>query len=496
MSFPVKKLLKLLKVKSVNGNLPSTVSGISQDSRRVKSGYIFAARSGENYSVSKFAGAAANAGAVMILTDGTGYIQTELPTIIVSNFHTALVDASKLIYNDPSSRLKLIGITGTDGKTSTAHIIQSILMSAGYHCGMLGTIGYDTISNWNEASLTTPDIDEISELLDEMTHSGSSNEPIWAVMEVSSHALELGRINGLSFSAAGITNLNSEHMDFHLTLDNYAQTKAKLFSLLNDDIPGVINISANMSDVMIEACTGKAVSYGLSSSGADYQLNTLSHALTGGAFHLEGSSEQIDLQTELIGEYQGENIALASAILLELGIGSKDIIKGVKALSNVPGRMERVVCGQPFTVMVDYAHTAQALENSIRTIKQLCNAKLISVFGCGGDRDRTKRSEMGRVVAETADTLIVTNDNPRTEDPLQIIDDILTGIKPEDLHRVLIEPERDLAIKLAIKVSEDGDVLIISGKGAETYQLIGDIKHPFDDREVARKALSQAGWAK
>lgn len=480
---------------NTSGELPISVMGISQDSRRIKPGYIFAVRTGENVSGIKYAEIAVQAGAIVILTDEKIDSEVNLPVITVKNFRKALSYISHLIYRDPSRRIKLIGITGTDGKTSTAHFVKSILNTAGYKCGMLGTIGYDTISNWYKAGLTTPDIDEISALLNEISGSESSSEEVWAVMEVSSHALELGRVDGLHFAGVGITNLNLEHMDFHHTLDNYTKAKSKLFAMLDENAPGVINISACESNKMIKACSGRVVSYGISNSGADYSVTTLEHTMAGGKFHIDSKLDKIEIETELIGEYQGENITLASALLLELGLEIKDIVNGVKALNNVPGRMEKVNCGQPFSVMVDYAHTPQALENSLDTVKPLCRAKLVSLFGCGGDRDSTKRPEMGRVVAERADRMIVTNDNPRHEDPLQIIDDILTGIKPEAMHKVMIEPDRKLAINLAIKVSEQDDVVIISGKGAETHQLIGEVMHPFDDREVATLSLGQAGWS-
>ncbi len=495
MKTSVKSLLDALDIVSIDGKLPKSVSGISQDSRRIKPGYIFAVRTGASVSGFRYAKSAEQAGAVIILTDEKIDSEINLPIITIKNFYKALCDASLLIYDNPSKRMKLIGITGTDGKTSTAHIIKSILNEANYECGMLGTIGYDTISNKYEARLTTPEIDEICELLDEIITSAHESEVVWAVMEVSSHALELGRVEGLSFTAVGITNLNPEHMDFHQTFDDYALAKSKLFSMLDENAPGVINISARKGDTMISACTGKVVTYGHFDSGADYSFNTIEHSLAGGRYLISKDSEHFEIESELIGEYQGENITLAAAVLLELGLEWQDVVSGVKALRNVPGRMERIRCGQPFSVMVDYAHTPQALETSLKTIKPLCRAKLTSLFGCGGDRDNAKRPEMAKVVAANADRIIVANDNPRTEDPLQIIDDILTGIQPESLSKVMIEPDRKLAIELAIKLSEKDDVVVISGKGAESYQQISEAMHPFDDREVARKALNQAGWS-
>jgi len=489
----VSQLLRKIRVISVLGSLPEVVTGISQDSRLLQSGYVFAAKKGQNFDGLEYLQDAKSKGAAMAITTESLPETSPLPLVRIPDFRRSLIELSHLIYDNPSQNIRLIGITGTDGKTSTVNLIKSILNAAGEKCGVITTNGYDTGKRWIDAPLTTPDIDRICSLLDEMRGENSSGCG-WAVMEVSSHALALGRVVGLEFAAVGFTNLSSEHQDFHPTMNDYAIAKSILFSMIDPKSPAVINGDDPFSSVMLKANRGKAITFGAPGSEVDIKVSTISNSLEGGIYQISMSGKEMDIKTSLIGEYQGENIALAVGITKALGIEESDIVHGVENLELVPGRMEPIKSGQPFFVFVDYSHTGHAIENCLKSVKSLAQGRLISVFGCGGERDISKRSEMGRIAAELADLVFITDDNPRGEDPVGIINDILKGIKPEYSHEVTVEGDRRAAIWGAVQAAEKGDVIVISGKGAEDYQLINGIKHPFDDRVIAREALAEIGF--
>ncbi|MBT3232859.1 MAG: UDP-N-acetylmuramoyl-L-alanyl-D-glutamate--2,6-diaminopimelate ligase [Calditrichaeota bacterium] len=489
----VKQILSKIGVKDIKGELPKEVTGISQDSRLLQPGYVFAAKKGKNFDGLDYLQDAFKMGAILAITTEKLPKNSPLPLVRVSDFRRSLIELSHLIYNYPSRNIRLIGITGTDGKTSTVNIIKSILTTAGEKCGVITTNGYDTGKRWIDAPLTTPDIDRLCSLLDEMQSIGSRGCG-WAVMEVSSHALALGRVVGLEYDAVGFTNLSSEHQDFHMDMEDYAIAKSILFSMIDPKSPAVVNRDDPWSSTMLQASRGKPITFGSSDSTGDLKLSTVTKSLAGGKYKIEMKGKKLVLETDLVGEYQGENIALAVGITSALGIEEEHIISGVKNLRMVPGRMEPISSGQPFYVFVDYSHTGHALENCLSTVKSLDHNRLISVFGCGGERDKSKRSEMGRIASEMADIVFVTDDNPRGEEPGLIIDDILNGIESKNKDKVTIEGNRRMAIYCAIRSAEKGDVIVISGKGSEDYQLIKGIKHPFDDRVVAREALAEMGF--
>ncbi len=486
----IESFLDNLSPVSVEGRLPEKVYGISQDSRLIEPGYIFAARSGARSNGADFISQAAERGAVLVIASKLPTMPSPLPLILVPNFHKALETLSRLIYRDPSARLKLIGVTGTNGKTTTVHMIRSILAEAGQKCGLLSTIGYDTLKRKIDASLTTPDIDRTGALLCEMADEGCG----WAVMEVSSHALSQGRMNGLKLAAAGFTNLSRDHLDYHGNFDSYAEAKARLFRSVSPDGFSMINIGDSHGPHMAEAAAGRVTTYRADGGEADLRVSLLDHSLQGGRFQLESAGREFSVHTPLIGVYQGENIGLAAGVALGFGVDIECIKAGIERLSSVPGRMEGIDQGQPFAVLVDYSHTPDALESALKSLRPLCRNNLIVVFGCGGDRDRSKRPEMGRVVAELADRIIVTNDNPRTEDPAGIADEIIKGVKLQDRKRTMILLDRRSAIKHAISIATEGDVVLIAGKGHENYQLIGGVRRQFDDREVAAEELNRIGW--
>lgn len=478
-----------LDIIRISGQLPSYVTGISQDSRLIKPGYVFAMRSGGSVKGLDFIQNAASAGAVAAMTSEPVPPDLPLPTIQVREFHPALVMLSHRLFRNPSQHLKLIGITGTDAKTSTVHILRSIIKATGKGCGIITTIGYDTGCNWHEAHLTTPDIDRICGLLDEMN---TTLKPGYAAMEVSSHALSLNRVDGLHFSAAGFTLLSSEHMDFHQSLGDYASAKSKLFAMLPPESPALINIDDPWSAVMVRACKGCVITYGRETSQADVRFSTIDKSFQGGRFKIRIQDRaEFEVSTSLIGEFQGYNISLATGITSALGIDPEFVVKGVSDLKFIPGRMELIDAGQDFHVLVDYSHTAHAVENAINTVRRLKPKKVIIVFGCGGNRDRSKRPVMGRIAAELADLVIITNDNPRLEKSESIIEEIRAGIPTVKMQKVMVEPDRYRAIQLAAGHARPGDALIIAGKGAETYQEINGVRENFDDRIVTREILSQ-----
>ena len=423
-SVAVESLLKDLQIESVSGNLPRKVNGITQDSRLVEADYIFAARSGASALGTDFISQAAERGAVLVVTDRELDEPQPLPVVRVVDFRSSLRTLSRAIYRDPTSKLKLIGVTGTNGKTTSVHLIRSIIEAAGEKCGLLSTTGYDTVRHQIDAALTTPDIDRLNALLREMVDAGCR----WAVMEVSSHALAQRRTDGLKFTAGAFTNLSQEHLDYHRSMEDYAKAKARLFSALSEDGVAVINVGDEWGSMMVKAAGGRVITFGRGDVEADLKVNLLAHSLEGGSFKLKWAGYNFKIRTPLVGVYHGENIALAAGVGFGLGFDIKDVKAGIKRVKSIPGRMEAVNRGQPFSVFVDYSHTPDALESALNSLRGLCQGKLIIVFGCGGDRDRDKRPEMGRIAGELADRIIVTNDNPRGEEPGVIAGEILKGL--------------------------------------------------------------------
>jgi UDP-N-acetylmuramoyl-L-alanyl-D-glutamate--2,6-diaminopimelate ligase len=494
------KILSNHNILECCGILPEHVSGITQDSRLIKSGYIFIARSGGKSNGLNFLNHAVTQGASLVITDQKLPAGIPLPAIRVKELHTAIVKLTQQIYNDPTSRLKLMGITGTNGKSTTVHLIRSIFESAGEKCGMLSTLGYDTTLRSIPANLTTPDVDKLGSILFEIVDAGGR----WAVMEVSSHALSQGRTDGLRFAAAGFSNLTQEHLDYHKNMEAYAAAKSELFAGLSRDDFAVVNTGDPWGKVMIKACNCEVVTYSSKSKKSDIFVTVLEHTLNGGHYHFDfseriaeitGNSERtLDVSTPLIGEYHGENIALATGIALCMGVEATNIKAGIEQLKSVPGRMEKIEKGQSFGVFVDYSHTPDALKNALTSLRKLCTKKLTIVFGCGGDRDKGKRPEMGSVASEIADQVIITNDNPRTEKSGSIAEEIMSGINRKGRRSASVELDRRLAIRQAFEEAVDGDVVLISGKGHETYQETDGVRQDFDDRLIAAQELERLGW--
>lgn len=415
----------------------------------------------------------------------------DIPVIVVPDARRALAQVSAEFFAHPSREITLVGITGTNGKTTSSYLIESILKAAGKEVGVIGTVNYRVRGNERPAPTTTPQSYDLQHMLREMIAEGAS----YVVMEVSSHALDQERVRGCHFDVGVFTNISPEHLDYHTDMDRYLTAKKRLFheilpesekepwAILNLDDPLLRDLPAELPPLRV-------MTYGLDEGMVRAPEREIS--LGGIRAVLSTPAGSMDIETPLVGEYNLYNVMAAAAVGVSLDIPPAAITQGIANLSVVPGRMERVGPGKPW-VLVDYAHTPEALEKSITEVKRLATGKVVVVFGCGGDRDKSKRAPMGRIGVERSDLAVITSDNPRTEDPLTIIEQIETGAKEASPRPYLVIPDRREAIKKAVALAGEDDCVLITGKGHETYQIIGEERLPFDDREEARKALKARG---
>ncbi|MBA3270851.1 MAG: UDP-N-acetylmuramoyl-L-alanyl-D-glutamate--2,6-diaminopimelate ligase [Acidobacteria bacterium] len=468
----------------------AAMSAVIYDSRRAISGSVFVALRGLKADGSHFVPQALLRGAALIVAETPRPEGDLTPWLVVSDARLALALLADRFYGHPSRRMRVVGVTGTNGKTTTAYLLSSILDAADLKAGLLGTVTYRLGAEEREASRTTPEAPDVQQLLAEMIRQGCKS----AVMEVSSHALALKRVDGVRFAAGIFTNLTRDHLDFHEDMETYFQAKRRLFEMLPADAPGVINLDDPRGASLIDVCR-VPVTFALTRP-ADVTPGPLEYTLSGLAFEIRTPRGPVQVQSKLVGRPHVSNILAAAATATAMGVPLDAIADGVKALPGVPGRFE-VVSAAPdeVTVVIDYAHTDDALRNLLETARQLAPRRLITVFGCGGDRDRTKRPLMGMVAARLSDVVVITSDNPRSEEPHRIIDEIKRGIpagsqsgRPPDIREIV---DRREAIERAVEQGEPGDVVLIAGKGHEKYQQIGDRVLPFDDGEIARGALAR-----
>jgi len=476
------------------GNL---VTGISYDSRRVDRGHVFVALKGQHADGTAFARQAIDRGAIGIVSEHSPIAHTAVPWLVVSDARLALAFLAAEFYRNPSREMQVIGITGTNGKTTTAYLIASIFDAAKIRCGILGTVAYRIGDELREATRTTPEAPDVQELLREMVDRGCGA----CAMEVSSHALSLKRVDGMSFAAAVFTNLTRDHLDFHEDMESYFQAKRRLFEMLPPNAPSLINVDDPRGAALMSA-GGRAVTYAINRS-ADITPGPLAFSLEGLSFDVRTPRGTIHIRSSLVGRPNVYNILAAVSTATALGLPFDAIEGGIQSLEGVPGRFQVVSSAKDeVTVVVDYAHTDDALRNLLETARPLARGRLITVFGAGGDRDRTKRPLMGMVAGRLSDMIVVTSDNPRGEDPARIIEEILRGITPDTRgpstsgqrdsgQRMLSIVDRREAIGKAIEVARPGDLVLIAGKGHEKYQVIGDRVLPFDDVAVAREALAR-----
>jgi UDP-N-acetylmuramoyl-L-alanyl-D-glutamate--2,6-diaminopimelate ligase len=491
------EIMRDVETLSIAGD--ADIQGIAYDSRKVRPGFLFVAMRGESSDGNRFIDAAIRAGAVAVVSDS---VDVAAPTRVafarVAHGRKALARISSNFYRRPAEKLKLTGVTGTNGKTTTTFLTEHILRSAGRSVAMLGTIEYHVGGHVIPAPHTTPESLELNETLDEALRSGSSE----VAMEVSSHALEQGRVYGLHYDVAVFTNLTRDHLDYHQTMEAYSASKQKLFEANGAAPPRVAVINADDSFGAILRETAKrsgseVVSYGLG-TGRDVTAKDIEYLPTGTRFRLQIQGRSVPCESRLIGEINVYNVLAASSAASSRGCGIEQIRDAVASFERVPGRFESVDCGQPFTVVVDYAHTDDALRNLTRIARQLgdkqrIHGRIITLFGCGGDRDRTKRPLMGRAAGEGSDFVVLTSDNPRSEDPKQIIADALQGLLQSGTSHS-VEPDRRKAIALAISEARSGDIVLLAGKGHEKYQITREGTFPFDDVQVAKETLAGLGY--
>jgi UDP-N-acetylmuramoyl-L-alanyl-D-glutamate--2,6-diaminopimelate ligase len=469
----------------------SGVAAIAYDSRRVVPGAVFVALKGLRADGDAFAGQAASRGAAAIVSESPRPDAVSVPWIVVRDARLALALLADRFFDHPSRRMPVIGVTGTNGKTTTAYLLAAILDAAGRRAGMLGTVAYRIGGEDREASRTTPEAPDVQQLLSEMLQHGCQS----AVMEVSSHALSLKRVDGMQFAAGVFSNLTRDHLDFHEDMEAYFAAKRRLFEMLPPGAPGVINLDDPRGPALVEIST-TPITYAINAA-ADVTPGPIDMTLNGLRFDVTTPRGTVAVTSKLVGRPNVYNILAATATASALDVPIAAIENGIAGLSGVPGRFE--VVSQPeddVTVVVDYAHTDDALRNLLETARPLSAKRLITVFGCGGDRDRSKRPLMGMVAARLSDVVVITSDNPRSEDPARIIGEIERGIpagSQASSRALIVESlvDRAAAIERAVSMAAPGDVVLIAGKGHEKYQQIGDRVLPFDDGEVARAALTK-----
>jgi UDP-N-acetylmuramoyl-L-alanyl-D-glutamate--2,6-diaminopimelate ligase len=490
------QILQGAEVLSWSGN--PTVTGLAYDSRRVSPGYVFVAMRGESSDGNSFIDRAIAAGAVAVVSDSASEPpRGEVAWALVPHGRRALGRLSANFYKRPAERIALTGITGTNGKSTTAFLLEAILSAAGRKSVLVGTIEYHVAGKVLPAPHTTPESLELNQILAEGVSHGATE----AVMEVSSHALAQQRVFAVPFDVAVFTNLTRDHLDYHRTMEEYFAAKRILFEGCGTEAPraAIINIDDEYGQKLVSSSKkrgSQVLTYGWNSG--DLHAENVQITPRGTRFDVMSSSGTIPVFSPLIGKVNVYNILASVGAALARNCSQDAIAKGLAALTRVPGRFERVDCGQPFTVVVDYAHTDDALRNLTTLAREFVaqagvKGRVITVFGCGGDRDRTKRPVMGEAAGKGSDFVVLTSDNPRSEDPLAIMNDAVVGLQRSGT-RYTMEPERRAAIALAVGEARPGDIVLVAGKGHEKVQVSREGSIPFDDVQVSREALIKAGY--
>lgn len=491
----LRQLVQPLLTYKIFGETNPDIQGITTDSRQVMPGALFAAIPGFTVDGHTFAKQAVERGAAALLVqhpiDG---IPADIPQVIVADTRYVSALFADALMGHPSRRLRMIGVTGTNGKTTVTYLIRHMLEHAGHVTGLIGTLGAKYRNQEIPVPNTTPEAVSVQRILRTFVESDCSH----AVMEVSSHALVEGRAAGVEFGIAVYTNLSQDHLDFHETMDAYAAAKSLLFSRLGNrfvDSAGrplyaVINADDVYARVMMDATTAPVLTYGIDAD-ADVRASNVSITAAGLTMRVTSPVGDVDVTSSCIGRFNVYNLLATIAVGLIEDIPLSDIVSSIATYPGVPGRCERVDAGQPFGVFVDYAHTPDGLDNVLRTVRELTTGKLIVVVGCGGDRDKTKRPVMAATALKWADVCYFTSDNPRSEDPEAILDDMMAGVSEGERDRIHRLADRRTAIRNAVSLAEPGDIVVIAGKGHEDYQIIGRQSIHFDDREEARLAIQR-----
>jgi UDP-N-acetylmuramoyl-L-alanyl-D-glutamate--2,6-diaminopimelate ligase len=488
------------------GPLNPRITSVAEDSRDVSAGACFVALRGTHVDGHAYVEQALKAGASAVIAEKSISLPETIPVLQLPSARGVAGRLSAVMHGidhlQREGRLHLVGVTGTNGKSTFCYLLRAILNGAGQPAALIGTIEYDLLSRVVPASMTTPPATTLMRYLAEASTAGARH----AVMEVSSHALDQGRCDGVRFSVGVFTNLTGDHLDYHQNMEAYLVAKKRLFDGLEPGASAIVNVDDPAGERIVRDCRASIRRYAIipverAASSADLQARILEMRPEGTRFILSDRTRgrNADVRIALIGRHNVQNCLAAAGAALALGLDLDDIARGLSSMTHVPGRLQAVVpeaiddparAGLP-TVLVDYAHTDDALENVCSALRGLVRGRLIVLFGCGGDRDRTKRPRMARVARRYADRLVITSDNPRTEDPQTIIDDILAGLSSEQLDSTLVEPDRAEAIARAIREAAPGDLVLLAGKGHENYQIIGSQTFPFDDAKVAAQILAE-----
>lgn len=462
----------------VFGSANIEIKGIAYDSRDVKEGYLFVAVRGFETDGHKYIDSAIKNGAAAII--GEEDVQCVCTYVKCGDSRKALALASAAFYGHPERKLKIIGITGTNGKTTTTYLIKQILELKGIRCDLIGTNQVIIGDHVEESSRTTPESLDLFKIFAQMAQTGGE----YVVMEVSSHSLVLERVYGIEFETAVLTNITQDHLDFHGTMENYAKAKAILFTMSRSC---AINVDSDYKDVILEAAKNNVLTYSIDNK-SDIQAKELNMSERGVIFKVNDGGELHEMRLGIPGRFSVYNALAAICACKNIGLDDEDIEKGLVLAKSVKGRIEVVHVNTPYTVIIDYAHTPDGLVNIIGAVRGFAKKRVITVFGCGGNRDASKRPKMGKIVEDLSDLAVVTSDNPRCEVPMDIIKDILRGMVKD--NHVTIENRKD-AIKYAMEIAKEGDIIILAGKGHETYQEIEHIKHHFDEREIVKDILKE-----
>ncbi|NLS92389.1 MAG: UDP-N-acetylmuramoyl-L-alanyl-D-glutamate--2,6-diaminopimelate ligase [Planctomycetaceae bacterium] len=459
-----------------------TFDAVERDSRRVQPGDLFVAMAGPDHDGLEFADEAIHRGCAAVVADRRPRTPLAAPLVLVPDARQAYGQLCHAVAGYPSRQLKVIGVTGTNGKTTTSCLIASILNAAGFPTGLIGTLGVFDGEEFGPSGLTTPPADELARWLARMAINGCTH----AVMEVSSHALDQNRTAGVELDAACVTNVRRDHLDYHPSIEAYRRAKSQIFRLLAGEGFAVLNVDDPTAAGYLTELTSPVLTVGMQAA-AELTAIEIERFVSEHTFLLTAGSETIPVRTKMIGTHHVYNCLVAAAVGLAYGIDLPTIVRGLENLDHVPGRLERIECGQPFSVFVDFAHTPDALAGVLSTLREVVRGRILCVFGAGGNRDQEKRPLMGRAVEQAADVAVLTNDNPRNEPAEQIVRDLLDGFHQPCGARVMLD--RAQAIGWTLAQARPGDCVVIAGKGHENYQIIGDRRIPFDDRDVAKAWL-------
>ena len=479
----LKDILYKVSLKSSYGDMNAVITGICFDSRKVKNGFLFVAVAGTTSDGHNFIPKAIELGASVIVCENLPEgINEKITYVAVKDSAQALGIIASNFYGNPSEKLKLVGVTGTNGKTTSVTLLYQLLSSIGRRVGLISTVENRIIDRVIPSTHTTPDPIQLNELLRQMVDSGCTH----AFMEVSSHAVDQERIAGVKFTGAVFTNITHDHLDYHKTFENYIKAKKKYFDELSSDAFALVNADDKRGMVMVQNTRAKKYSFGLKKM-VDYKGKIITNSIEGLELEVGGKN----VWFKMIGDFNAYNILGVYGAAVLLGEEADEVLTHLSSLRGAPGRFELIAPGGKVTAIVDYAHTPDALKNVLETIAQFRtgNEQVITVVGCGGNRDKTKRPLMASIACRLSDKVVLTSDNPRDEEPIAIIKDMQAGILPTETRKTLVLADREEAIKTACMMAKEKDIVLVAGKGHETYQEIKGVKYPFDDREVVERML-------